>query len=62
LSCDYLETVLSRDEEETSAEEQDFIYAERMGSHDWGVEKKTVRCENCGIEIYAGSGVANSCE
>ena len=68
MSCDYLETVLSRDEEETSAEEQDFIYAERMGSHDWGVEKKTVRCECCGIEmiydradpleecLYCGSG------
>ena len=68
LSCDYVEAVLSRNEEETNAEELDFIYAEREGNHDWGVEKKTVRCENCGIEmiydkadpleecLYCGSG------
>lgn len=51
LSCDYVEAVLFRNEEEIVAEEQDFIYAEREGNHDWGVEKKTVRCENCGIEM-----------
>lgn len=68
LSCDYVEAVLSRNEEDVVAEEQDFIYAEREGNHDWGVEKKTVRCESCGIEmiydradpleecLYCGSG------
>ena len=54
LSCDYLEAVLARNEEETNAAEQDFIYAERIGNQDWGVVKKTVRCEKCGIEIYYG--------
>lgn len=51
LSCDYMETVLARNEEEVCAEEKDFIYAERNGNHDWGVAKKTVRCGHCGIEI-----------
>ncbi len=72
LSCDYIEAVLSRNEEETCAEEKDFEYAERNGNHDWGVEKKTVRCENCGIEmiydaadpldgcLYCGSGQVRS--
>lgn len=68
LSCDYVEAVLSRNEADIVAEEQDFIYAEKEGNHDWGVEKKTVRCECCGIEmiydkadpleecLYCGSG------
>lgn len=61
-SCDYLEAVLSRNEEETSAEEQDFEYAERMGNHDWGVEKKTVRCETCGIEmLYDAADIPGEC-
>ena len=62
LSCDYLEAVLSKNEEELNAEEQDFIYAERNGNHDWGVEKKTVRCENCGMEmIYDAADMVEAC-
>lgn len=62
LSCDYLEAVLSRSEEEIVAEEQDFIYAEREGNRDWGVEKKTVRCEHCGIEmIYDAADALEEC-
>ncbi len=53
---------LARNEEETNAEEQDFIYAERIGNHDWGVEKKTVRCEKCGIEmIYDAADALEEC-
>ncbi len=62
LSCDYVEPVLSRNEEDICADEQDFIYAERKGNHDWGVEKKTVRCENCGIEmIYDAADALEGC-
>jgi len=62
LSCDYLEAVLSRNEEDTCAEEKDFEYAERNGNHDWGVEKKTVHCENCGIEmIYDAADPIDGC-
>lgn len=60
--CDYLEAVLSRNEEETNAEELDFIFAERIGSYDWGVAKKTVRCEKCGIEmIYDAADALEEC-
>lgn len=62
LSCDYLEAVLSRNEGETNAEEQDFIYAERIGNLDWGVEKKVVHCEKCGIEmIYDAADALGEC-
>ena len=62
LSCDYVEAVLSRNEEDICADEQDFIYAERKGNHDWGVEKKTVRCEICGIEmIYDAADALEGC-
>ncbi len=62
LSCDYLEAVLARNEEETNAAEQDFIYAERIGNQDWGVVKKTVRCEKCGIEmIYDAADALEEC-
>ncbi len=62
LSCDYIEAVLARNEEEIVAEEQDFIYAESEGKHDWGVEKKTVRCEKCGIEmIYDTADALEEC-
>ena len=62
LSCDYLEDVLSRNEKETNADELDFAYAERIGSYDWGVEKKTVRCEKCGIEmIYDAADALEEC-
>lgn len=62
LSCDYTEAVLAREEENICAEEQDFIYAERKGNHDWGVEKKTVHCESCGIEmIYDAADPLEEC-
>ena len=62
LSCDYTEAVLSGSETDICAEEQDFEYAEQKGNHDWGVEKKTVYCETCGIEIiYDAADSLESC-
>ncbi len=62
LSCDYTEAVLARGEEDICAEELDFQYAEREGNHDWGVEKKTVHCEACGIEmIYDAADPLETC-
>ena len=62
LSCDYVEEVLSQKEKDECAEEKDFIYAERNGNHDWGVEKKVVRCGTCGIEmIYDAADALGEC-
>ena len=62
LSCDYTEAVLARGEEDICAEELEFQYAEREGNHDWGVEKKTVHCENCGIDmIYDAADPLETC-
>lgn len=61
-SCDRLEDVISENEEETNGEEQDFFCAERKENYDWGVEKKTVRCQNCGIEmVYDAEDVWENC-
>lgn len=62
LSCDYTEAVLSREEEDICAEELDFAYAEKNGNHEWGVEKKTVHCESCGIDmIYDAADPLETC-
>lgn len=62
FSCDYIEEVLARNEADLCADEQDFLYAERKGNHDWGVQKKTVHCENCGIDmIYDAADPLEGC-
>ena len=62
LSCDYVEAVLSKNEADIVAEEQDFIYAEKEGNHDWGVEKKTVLCKACGAEsVYDALEISAVC-
>ncbi len=60
--CDYLEEILPENEEEISAEEQDFLTAEQTGNCDWGVEKKTVLCKACGGEmVYDALEIAGEC-
>lgn len=60
--CDYLEEILSEEEEETSAEELDFWAAEQTGNCDWGIEKKTVLCKACGGEmVYDALEIAGEC-
>jgi predicted Zn-ribbon and HTH transcriptional regulator len=60
--CDYVEDIVSEEEEETAAEELDFLSAENTSNCDWGVETKTVYCKSCGGEmVYDALEIAGEC-
>lgn len=60
--CDYCEEIKGDLNDFKSAQEQDFYSAETMGNCDWGVEKKTVICKNCGAQsIYDALQIAGEC-
>lgn len=60
--CDHIEEILEEDEEDISAEEQDFLTAEQTGNCNWGVETKTVLCKACGGEmVYDALEIAGEC-
>ena len=60
--CDHIEEILDEDEEDTVAEEQDFLTAEQTGNCDWGVETKTVHYKSCGGEmVYDALEIAGEC-
>lgn len=66
LSCPYCgyETAIEVPEKEAqrTAQEMDFHAADRRESYDWGVEKKTLICEECGAEsIYDELQVSDTC-
>jgi len=60
--CGYVEDIPVDEEEPASAEELDFLSAEKTGNKNWGAEKKTVICKSCSAEtIYDALDVANEC-
>lgn len=61
--CDYTEEIAAEEiEGETSAQEQDFLSAEKTGNCDWGVATKTVQCKSCGGEmVYDAMQTAGEC-
>ncbi|MBQ9767264.1 MAG: hypothetical protein IJW37_04115 [Lachnospiraceae bacterium] len=60
--CDHVEEILEETEEDTSAEELDFLSAENTSNCDWGVETKTVHCKACGGEmVYDALEIAGEC-
>lgn len=60
--CGYAEDIPFEEKEVTSAEELDFLSAEKTGNRNWGAEKKTVICKSCSAEtIYDALDVASSC-
>ncbi|MDD5901340.1 MAG: hypothetical protein PUC73_10670 [Lachnospiraceae bacterium] len=60
--CDHLEDILRENEEESSAEEQDFLNEELTGNCDWGVETKLVLCKACGGEmVYDALEISGEC-
>lgn len=60
--CEHTEEIPEEEDMPASAEELDFNSAEETGNRDWGSEKKTVICKNCGAEIiYDALDVANKC-
>lgn len=66
LTCPYCghETEIAKpeDQKEQVAQEMDFYTAEKRGNFDWGVEKKTVSCSECGSEtVYDALQVADTC-
>ena len=49
LACAYCGTIVDiEDEAKESAKELDFDEAENTENRDWGAEKRTVVCKNCG--------------
>lgn len=66
LSCPYCgyeaEIATPEKEAQRTAQEMDFEAADRRESYDWGVDKKTLVCEECGAEsIYDALQVADTC-
>jgi DNA-directed RNA polymerase subunit RPC12/RpoP len=63
LVCTYCGvTVDIEDDEKSRAKELDFLNAENSASRDWGTEKRTVVCKNCGAEtVYDAETVSGEC-
>ncbi|WP_010300277.1 hypothetical protein [Kurthia senegalensis] len=61
--CGYETEIAEPDvEDQRTAQEMDFSAAEKRESYNWGVDKKTVICEECGAElIYDALQVADTC-
>ena len=61
--CEHREEVPKNSEEgPDTAEELDFLQAEKRGNCNWGTEKKTVICKSCGAEsVYDALEVSNEC-
>ena len=63
LACAYCGTIVDiEDEAKESAKELDFDEAENTENRDWGTEKRTVVCKNCGAEtVYDAETVSGEC-
>ena len=63
LACAYCGTIVDiEDEAKESAKELDFDEAENTENRDWGAEKRTVICKNCGAEtVYDAETVSGEC-
>lgn len=61
--CDYEADIeMPEKEAQRTAQEMDFHAADKRESYDWGLEKKTLICEECGAEsIYDELQVADTC-
>ena len=62
LVCPYCGSMEEIENENERAEELSFYEAEERGNCDWGTEKKTVICKNCGAEtVYDSLETAGEC-
>lgn len=60
--CDHIEEILKEGEVDASAEEKEFLKAEKIGNCNWGVETKMVLCKACGGEmVYDALQIAGEC-